>query len=439
MGIVQCMDGKKYKTFGDLAMGYLNSLLNCFSQSNEVVDVFDRYDTELSIKGTERKLRARRANCTKVYQVLESRGLPDLKKFLAVEENKRQLVSFLGSFVEKVVCMSERVPNGKTLYMAGAFDNPDIVKKFTTEEVNLCEELGSTQEEADTRIILHLINIDSSFKRSGTRGRVIVQSSDTDVLVLCCHFLQKLTNTDELWIQKGHCVRDGKKFVPVHDIYKALPSHVPKVLPVLHALSGCDTVSSMYGIGKKSVFKLMCLDVEICLGLEDVEDGMIFLNACRRFVARLYDAKSKYKDSHGDLNKLRYKLATAKEPSLARLPPSEMAFREHVERARLQSIIWLNADVAVAPSISPTDHGWSIEEGTLCPVPFKGNMTEDILNELICQCKGKKKCHDNCVCRSRQFPCTELCVCGGLDMCLNEHTHNLIVGKQMEGNEELVD
>ncbi|KAK3108281.1 hypothetical protein FSP39_004793 [Pinctada imbricata] len=166
MGIAQCMDGKKYKTFGDLAMGYLNSLLNCFSQSKEVVDVFDRYDVELSIKGTERKLRAQRTNCTKVYQVLESRGLPDLKKFLAVEENKRQLLSFLGSFVEKVVCMSERVPNGKTLYMTGAFDNPDIVKKFTTEEVNLCEELGSTQEEVDTRIILHLINIDSSFKRS---------------------------------------------------------------------------------------------------------------------------------------------------------------------------------------------------------------------------------------------------------------------------------
>jgi hypothetical protein len=42
MALVQCMDAKKHKTFGDLATDYCRPLTSCFAHT--VADVFDRYD-----------------------------------------------------------------------------------------------------------------------------------------------------------------------------------------------------------------------------------------------------------------------------------------------------------------------------------------------------------------------------------------------------------
>jgi hypothetical protein len=42
-----------------------------------------------------------------------------------------------------------------------------------------------------------------------------------------------------------------------------------------------------------------------------------------------------------DLNKLRVKLATVKDSTLVRLPPSEDTFKQHVLRSSYQAQIWL--------------------------------------------------------------------------------------------------
>ena len=44
MALVQCMDAKKHKTFGDLATDYCRPLTSCFAHT--VADVFDRYDVK---------------------------------------------------------------------------------------------------------------------------------------------------------------------------------------------------------------------------------------------------------------------------------------------------------------------------------------------------------------------------------------------------------
>jgi len=41
----------------------------------------------------------------------------------------------------------------------------------------------------------------------------------------------------------------------VHDIWLALGSSVVSRLLVIHAISGCDTISALFGHGKVSVFK----------------------------------------------------------------------------------------------------------------------------------------------------------------------------------------
>jgi hypothetical protein len=45
------------------------------------------------------------------------------------------------------------------------------------------------------------------------------------------------------------------RYIPVHDLCSSLSSITCEILPAVHALTGCDT-TAIFGIGKKSVFKL---------------------------------------------------------------------------------------------------------------------------------------------------------------------------------------
>ena len=62
-------------------------------------------------------------------------------------------------------------------------------------------------EEADTRLLLHTKHTASNFTR------IVVQLSDTDVLVLCCSQFSSL-GCDELWFHTG--TRDKTQCIPVH-------------------------------------------------------------------------------------------------------------------------------------------------------------------------------------------------------------------------------
>ena len=46
-------------------------------------------------------------------------------------------------------------------------------------------------------------------------------------------------------------VREHKRFIPMHDVASDLGERMPLALPVIHALSGCDSTSSFYGQGQK--------------------------------------------------------------------------------------------------------------------------------------------------------------------------------------------
>jgi hypothetical protein len=77
------------------------------------------------------------------------------------------------------------VPPGNLYYIAGSFGNPEIVKVVSDHEFFDCPDLYSTQEEADTRMILQALHADKRLKELGKQGRIIIKTSDTDVIVLC--------------------------------------------------------------------------------------------------------------------------------------------------------------------------------------------------------------------------------------------------------------
>jgi hypothetical protein len=165
---------------------------------------------------------------------------------LSINKNKQELISFLGEFVSKFVNADNLLPVGQTLYLAGT--------KIASDQVTDCVDLFSIQEEADARIILHALHADEQFGKSSVQGRIIIKSSDSDVLVLCVHYYPRMQNTDQLWLLMGSVtsIKDGRRYIPVHDLCSSLSSITCEILPAVHALTGCDTTSAIFGIGKKS-------------------------------------------------------------------------------------------------------------------------------------------------------------------------------------------
>ena len=100
-----------------------------------------------------------------------------------------------------------------------------------------------SHEEADTRILLHVAHC----ARQGLR-KVIIRKVDTGVVVLAIgHFLA--LRLDELWVSFG--VGTHFRQIAIHEIVKNVNE---KALMLFHAISGCDTVSSFLGRGKKSAW-----------------------------------------------------------------------------------------------------------------------------------------------------------------------------------------
>ena len=96
MAIIHSMNVKRFKSFGDLAKDYFKVLLACFHSFGCVIDVFDRYDVEQSVKSTERKRRSV-GNIGRVFQIIDSRPIPDWKHVFLFPKTNPVLLGFLAT------------------------------------------------------------------------------------------------------------------------------------------------------------------------------------------------------------------------------------------------------------------------------------------------------------------------------------------------------
>ena len=103
-----------------------------------------------------------------------------------------------------------------------------------------------THGEADTRLILHA----SDCARQGI-DNIILRTVDTDVVVLTISNFSRL-KISRLWIAFG--VGKQYRYIPIHDIVRALGEEKSQVLHVFHAFTGCDQTSGFLGRGKSTAW-----------------------------------------------------------------------------------------------------------------------------------------------------------------------------------------
>ena len=115
------------------------------------------------------------------------------------------------------------------------------------------EELFSSQEEADTRIILHCDHISRNFSETTV---IIVRSTDTDVLVLLSKFSQNISQLVLFDTGMGN----RRRLLNIKEIISTKGENVCSELPALHVFTGCDTTGSFVRRGKIAPLPLKILE-----------------------------------------------------------------------------------------------------------------------------------------------------------------------------------
>ncbi|KAG0713082.1 hypothetical protein GWK47_016995 [Chionoecetes opilio] len=142
------------------------------------------------------------------------------------------------------------------LITAGGFEE---VTKVASSHGSDVEQLQSSHEEADTRIILHA-------KAAYMDGyeRIIVSCRDTDVLVLLTHAAGQ--SSGELWMRTG--TRQERRYVAVHDI-QLTPTLQRNILVCTMRLQDVTQSVNQVDTGKRRHGKYSS-NTEHCLMTSDV-------------------------------------------------------------------------------------------------------------------------------------------------------------------------
>lgn len=137
---------------------------------------------------------------------------------------------------------------------------------------------------------------------------------------------------------------------------------VCSALPYIHALTGCDSVSSFFAHSKKKAFKTLkrLPDSDVTeLSSAEFEPRLIKLKATEKFVCKIYGAKS------NRINEARYELFKAGDSAEERLPPNMDCLHLRVRRACYQAAVWLRA-LEPSPTLPAADgHGRVASQGDL--------------------------------------------------------------------------
>ena len=377
------------KTFDDYALKvFLPYIQGHLQRACRVDIVWDQYCNN-SLKSQARDKRGKGIR----RRVDGSTVLPgNWQQFLRIDANKTELFAFLTKHITHLVSDKQIVTtNGSDVMCIPARDISHLAP---------CD-----HEEADTRMMLHLADA----VRDGFQ-KILLRTVDTDVVVLAMAATTKL-KIKELWVAFG----TGKHFryIPAHEIAAFLGPDKSQALPMFHAYTGCDTVSSFNTRGKKIAWdtwkafdELTPALVDLSTGTADISDDIVAV--LERFTILLYDCTSNLLN----IDEARQALFTKKGRAMEAIPPTRGVLVQQIKRAVYTGgHCWGNMLKVVMDLPSPGDWGW-IDPQNWKPLWSTLPEASNSSRQLIC-CNCKKGCKGRCKCQQAGLKCTALCQCGG--------------------------
>ena len=300
------------------------------------------------------------------------------------------------------------LPANVRLILGGIFKESNKAVTITRTGFVIVPELAcEDHEEADTRIFAHVAYCVHQYGYK----YAVVQATDTDIIIIGIYYSAHILGLKELWVQKGAV------YIPCRIVARALATQyntsvldITSALLCGHFMSGCDTVSYIFGKGKNKAFSVA---IENSFEMKSMnrfgDDSLIVtsevINSCRLFILKLYGY------STGTLDELRAHNFGRLKGDLRKLPPPESAFENHMLRGLYQIATAKRAHQCSLNMPDATLFGRVLFKGILVPILMdKPPKPPASTATHYCQCR-KSKCKKNCSCESAGVPCLILCKC----------------------------
>ena len=226
----------------DLIDGIMNFILK-YLHSADVYLISDRY-YNYSIKSNTRTARVN--SFARGHNLVHQSPLPS-KDTLSCTKSKVQLIQQISAGLVDIGLTEKN-----RLVITSNDHCPTELKDG---KKILRSDLGTSHEEADN-IVIQQINQMGQHDCS-----INAICEDTDVFILLCHFC----NSEE-WNAKvfmNGLTKDSSTTISINKTVKKHKSIVPSILAA-HALTGCDSVSKLYGIGKaKAISALKSVSLSV--------------------------------------------------------------------------------------------------------------------------------------------------------------------------------
>jgi hypothetical protein len=225
MAAVKSISAKQ--TWGEYADALLNFCTPpSHSRPQQLGIIFDSYSTATTKELTQT---CRGAPGRRIHITSSEKRMPkgkDWDSFLRNSENKTELIRFLVSYYKTDAVRSKlNIPLTVT-----EEEKTWLITRVKIEQLESCN-----HHEADTRLIL---------QASKSNDPVVVLATDTDVLILLSYAYSIRKPLHEWLMKIDH------RYIDVKVITYHFGDEICEFLPAYHSITGCDTTSFPFGIGK---------------------------------------------------------------------------------------------------------------------------------------------------------------------------------------------
>jgi len=361
----------------------------CQSKSHRIDFICDTYNSP-SIKDVEHVNRSGGNDASYCITGRDQKRPKDWSEALKSSTFKTSFFQFLAQ--EWREQSRADVLTGHTVYLA----LDEVCYRFMVEDgVVTCEDIQDyhcQHEEADTRIIYHLVRV---LEEDPSR-HVVVRCNDTDILILLLYHCSLLPQTPYAWMDAGLSGKNTRRYINIQQLLEELQSEIVNGLLGLHALTGTDYTAAFMNKGKVRPFKLMSRSTSHAAALaklgdeNDVTDDL--MRQVESFVCELYgyqdqvnvdtvrhlifQAKCAPKDDSDPLNKIK-----GLNPSA--MPPCRQVLLNKVKRANFVAAMWKKARTRSPVTYSPIGNGWCLVTGKYHIQWYDGDHVPQSLSAVL--------------------------------------------------------
>jgi 5'-3' exonuclease len=368
----------KGDTYGKISKAYADFTIKHYGVATVV---FDGYEAGPTIKDNTHRRRKQNIHYPLVNFSSETEFDGKQEEFLSVGSNKQQLISLTSDQLRMVGC--------------------SVIQAEGDADVDIAKAAVSTASVHTTTLI----------------------GEDTDLLILLLHYAE--IDGKPLYFRSDTQSRGLPKVYNINCLKQSLGSELCTQLLFLHAFTGCDSTSRIYGIGKKSAFLKLITGNQILQSCAKTftspgKNRTEIENLGCQAMAAIFGGKNT-----SALATLRYDLLCKKVVSAKsfvmpeRLPPTESSTNFHCLRVYFQTMTWMG----MASNIDPLNWGWKLEDNQLVPIMSSMNAAPDSLLKIV-HCNCASGCNTaRCSCRTYGLPCASACGSCQLTSCDNPHNH----------------